>query len=116
MCNSISINKLKKKNKTKQSTITGSHQQTWYNLVAQTVKNLQCKRPRFHLWVGKIPWRREMATHCSNLDGQWSLVCYSPWGQRVGQLNYSDFHFSQPNYILKNKFSNNTIIKRKIFK
>ena len=21
---------------------------------------LQCGRPRFHPWVGKIPWRREM--------------------------------------------------------
>ena len=31
--------------------------------VAQTVKNLpiclQCRRPGFHPWVGKIPWRRE---------------------------------------------------------
>ena len=27
-------------------------------LVAQLVKNLQCGRPGFHPWVGKIPWRR----------------------------------------------------------
>ena len=29
------------------------------SLVAQMVKNLQCKRPEFNPWVGKIPWRRE---------------------------------------------------------
>ena len=27
--------------------------------MAQTVKNLQCRRPRFNPWVGKIFWRRE---------------------------------------------------------
>ena len=31
----------------------------WASLVAQLVKNLQCGRPRFDPWVGKIPWRRE---------------------------------------------------------
>ena len=30
------------------------------SLVAQMLKNLlQCRRPRFDPWVGKIPWRRE---------------------------------------------------------
>ena len=28
------------------------------SLVAQLAKNLQCGRPRFDPWVGKIPWRR----------------------------------------------------------
>jgi len=28
------------------------------SLVAQMVKNLQCRRPRFDPWVRKIPWRR----------------------------------------------------------
>ena len=32
----------------------------WSSLVAQLVKNrLQCGRPGFKPWVGKIPWRRE---------------------------------------------------------
>ena len=32
---------------------------TGASLVAQTVKNrLQCKRPEFNPWIGKIPWRR----------------------------------------------------------
>ena len=29
------------------------------SLVAQMVKNLQCRRPRFNLWVWTISWRRE---------------------------------------------------------
>ena len=30
------------------------------SLVAQLVKNLPaCKRPQFHSWVQKIPWRRD---------------------------------------------------------
>ena len=31
----------------------------WASLIAQLVKNrLQCRRPWFNSWVGKIPWRR----------------------------------------------------------
>ena len=33
--------------------------QSWTSLVAQTVKRLQCGRPGFDPWVGKIPWRRK---------------------------------------------------------
>ena len=41
----------------------------WTSLVAQTVKQLlQCGRPRFHPWVGKIPLEKEMATHSSTLN------------------------------------------------
>ena len=29
------------------------------SLIAQLVKNLQCRRPWFDFWVGKIPWRRD---------------------------------------------------------
>ena len=35
-------------------------QYSWASLVTQLVKNhLQCGRPGFDSWVGKIPWRRE---------------------------------------------------------
>ena len=35
-------------------------QYSWASLVAQRVKNLPAVwRPRFHPWVGKIPWRRK---------------------------------------------------------
>ena len=33
---------------------------SWASLVAQLVKiHLQCEKPGFNPWVGKIPWRRE---------------------------------------------------------
>ena len=48
--------------------------------------HLQCRRPRFHLWVGKIPWRREWLPTLvfvpGELHGQRSLVGYSPWGHK----------------------------------
>ena len=37
-----------------------SLQCSWASLMAQLVKNhLQCGKPGFDPWVGKIPWRRE---------------------------------------------------------
>ena len=51
---------------------------------------LQCRRPGFELWVGKISWRRRrewLPTPVSlpeEFHGQTSLVRSSPWGsQRV---------------------------------
>ena len=29
--------------------------------------HLQCRRPEFHPWIGKIPWRREQLTTYSNM-------------------------------------------------
>ena len=54
---------------------------------AQTVKNpVQCRRPGFSPWVGKIPWRREWLPTPVSLagesHGQRSLVGYSPWGRK----------------------------------
>ena len=44
----------------------------------------QCRRHRFNLWVGKIPWRRKWQLSSVFLPGeshgQRSLVSYSPWG------------------------------------
>ena len=37
---------------------------------------LQCGRPKFDLWVGKIPLEKEMATHSSTLA--WKI----PWTDR----------------------------------
>ena len=50
----------------------------------------QCRRCRFHPWVGKIPWRRKWQPTPVFLPGkshgQSSLVGYSPWEghKRVG--------------------------------
>ena len=47
---------------------------------------LQCRRPRFSPWVGKIPWRREWQPHSKFLPGEFhgqrSLVDYSLWGHK----------------------------------
>ena len=44
-------------------------------LVVQTV-HLQCWRPRFEPWVGKIPWRREWLENSM----------YSPWGCKESDM------------------------------
>ena len=50
----------------------------------------QGRRLRLDPWVGKIPWRREIATHSSipvweTMDRGKSLGGYSPWGcKRAG--------------------------------
>ena len=54
------------------------------SLVAQIC--LQCRRPGFKSWVGKIPWRRKwlptpVFLH-GEFHGQRSLVGNSPWGRK----------------------------------
>ena len=47
---------------------------------------LQCRRPGFDPWVGKIPWRRKWLPTPAFLPGEFhgqrSLVGYSPWGHK----------------------------------
>ena len=47
---------------------------------------LQCGRPRFDPWAGKIPWRRERQPTPVFLPGEFhgerNLAGYSPWGRR----------------------------------
>ena len=55
--------------------------------MAQTVKNsLQCRRPGFEPWIGKILWQREPQSTPIFLPGeshrQRSLAGYSPWGRK----------------------------------
>ena len=57
------------------------------SLIVQLVKNLlQCRRPRFNSWVGKILWRRKWQPTPVFLPreshGQRSLVRYSPRGRK----------------------------------
>ena len=78
----------------------------WASLVAQTVKRLQCGRPRFEPWVGKIPWRRKWQSTPGLLSGkshgQRSLVGYSPWGRKESdtteRLRFTSLWF--PSYII----------------
>ena len=51
---------------------------------------LQCRRPGFDSWVGKIPWRRKWQPTPVFLPGvshgQRSLAGYSPWGCKSHDL------------------------------
>ena len=51
---------------------------------------LQCGRPGFDLWVGKIPWMKAWQSAPVFLPreyhGQKSLVGYSPWGRKESNM------------------------------
>ena len=58
-----------------------------YIYVAQTVNVcLQCGRPGFDSWVGKIPWRRKWQSTTALLPGKFhgrrGLIGYSPSGRK----------------------------------
>ena len=59
-------------------------------VVAQAVMCLQCRRPGFDLWIGKIPWRREWLPTPVFLPGeshgQRTLAGYSPWGHKESNM------------------------------
>ena len=42
------------------------------------------KRCRFDPWVGKIPWKRKMATHCSIVTWEIPWIEESRWLQSTG--------------------------------
>ena len=56
------------------------------SLAAQKVICLQCRRPRFNPWVGKITWRREWQPTPGFLSGEFhgqrSLAGHSSWVTR----------------------------------
>ena len=63
------------------------------SLIVQLIICLQCRRPGFDLWVGKIPWRRERLPTLVFWPGEFHVL-YSPWmgSQRVGH-DWATFHF-----------------------
>ena len=59
---------------------------------------LQCRRPRFNPWVGKIPWRKKWQLTPVSLPGeshgQRSLSGCSPWGHKeLDMTEQLHFHF-----------------------
>ena len=70
-------------------------------MIAQMVKNqLQCRRPGFDPWVGKIPWRREWQPTPVFLPGeshgQRNLAGYSPWGHKEsGMTEVTEYLYMQ---------------------
>ena len=67
-------------------------QYSWASLVAQMVKNLlQCGRPGFSFWAGKIPWRRIRQLSPVCLPGE------SPWTEEPGGLQSMELQRVGPN-------------------
>ena len=68
---------------------------------------LQCSRPGFDAWVGKIPWRRKWQPTPGLLPGkshgQRSLVGYSPWGRKESDMT-ERLHFRRETKKGKMKF------------
>ena len=63
----------------------------WYSIC------LQCRRPRFDPWVGKIPWRRKWQPTPVFLPGKshgrWSLVGYCSWSRKgLDTTEWLHFH------------------------
>ena len=64
-------------------------QYSWGFLVAQRIC-LQCRRPEFDPWVGKMPCRRAWQPTPvflpEEFHGQRSLMDYSPWGHKESDM------------------------------
>ena len=54
---------------------------------------LQCGRPGFYLWIGKIPWRRERLPTPVFWPGEFHRLVWSMGLQRVGH-DWATFTFS----------------------
>ena len=60
--------------------------------------SLQCRRPRFNPWVGKMPWRKKwqpaLVLLLGKSHGQRSLVGYCPRGRKASDMTeWLHFHF-----------------------
>ena len=96
----------------------------WATFTAQTVKclSLQCGRPGFDPWVGKIHWRRKWQPTpvfmSVKFHGLRSLVGYSPWGHKeldtTEQLHFhfeiAQLHMLLPSFLFKNSMVSYDII------
>ena len=73
-------------------------QYSWVSLVAQLINriHLQCRRPGFDPWVGKIPWRREKLLTPVFWPGELHGL-YSPWGCKESDMTESLFYTSIEN-------------------
>ena len=82
--------------------------------MAQTIIWLQCRRPGFNSWVGKIPWRRKWQPTPVFLPGeshgQRSLVGYSPCSCKESDTTerlHFHFHFTELHRFVFYKFFTN---------
>ena len=75
---------------------------------------LQCRRPGFNPWVGKISWRRKWQPTAEFLPGkshgQRNLVGYSPWGHKESdRTERLHFHFHSLRASVLGSFSGHRI-------
>ena len=60
------------------------------NHVSFSIKDLQCRRPRFYPWVRQIPWRKEWQLTPVFLPGEFqghrSLAGCSSWGHKESDI------------------------------
>ena len=90
-------------------------QYSWAPLVAQLVKNhLQCRRPGFDPWVGKIPWRRERLPTPIFWPGEFQGL-YSPWGHKELDRLFLSLSLCSPCLEEQNPFSLALVSARKGF-
>ena len=62
------------------------------SLVAQMVKtSVQCRRPGFNPWVGKIPWRRKWQPTPVLLPGKFHGL-RNPWGRKESDTTEATQH------------------------
>ena len=69
-------------------------QYSWVSLVTQLVICLQCGRPGFSPWVGKIPWRGERLRTPEFCPGEFHGL-YSLWGRKESDVAVRHSWFSQ---------------------
>ena len=55
--------------------------------------HLQCRRPGFDPWFGKIPWRRERLPTPVFWPGEFHEL-YSRWGHKELDTTFTSFHFT----------------------
>ena len=61
-------------------------QYSWASLVAQLIRiHMQCRRPGFNPWVGKIPWRKERLPTPVFWPGEFHGL-YSLWGCKESDM------------------------------
>ena len=67
----------------------------WASLIAQLVKmHLQCRRPGFDPWAGKIPWRRDsLPTAVFCMENSMDCIIHGVTKSWI-QLNNFHFHFT----------------------
>ena len=88
---------------------------TMFHWLRQLSVCLQCGRPRFSPWIGKIPWRRKWQSTPGLLPGkshgQRRVVGYSPWVRKESDTTeWLHFHFHHvPCQMLLEDWSSNTI-------